>query len=513
MNNVKLLSFILLLSLGVSSLTYTKHRNSSCNDCSTDCSVDRSNDCDDCSVDCDGVSSNCTSTFLRPRSITQDLTYRNNLSFYNWYHDARCNFFTWDSTVLYQRNRRSGRLGLGFFGHNPLNVAEVDGDVNSLNLGLGSEKNDGFESVVTLCPERSVVAWLPQFRFNLDCFCTGLWADVAFAVARARHKLRFFEKVETEGEITDNSDPIATNVREALNANNAFARDCKRTHVDDIDLRLGYDWNYCANDHAGIYLLGTIPTGKRLDHARWFQPLVGSRHGAIGIGLQGDYSIWNDEASNCDLVLMTDIKYQFRFRRSENRLFDLNNGPLSRYLLIAEEGDESNPRSALTEGPALTELLTNCVRVEPRHNIEWWVGLHYQWCNWGVEGSYNLWWRDREKICKPNFDFNDFGIFDQHCPPPALTSDSGATIDQDFGKGTPDENFTSLTSSDVNLASGAARRVLTHKISVALSYTNVLSDCYPWYVGFGGGYEFASNKHRQHAFENWHVYGKAAISF
>lgn len=500
MNKMTLLSIMLLLSMGVSGLTYAVNNN-----CSTDCNTTGSTDSKTCSSDSNN-SDDRTSTFFRPRGITGDLTYRNNLSFYNWYHDARCNMFTWDNTFVFQRNRRGTDVGRGFFGKNPLVVAETGGDVESVNLGLGSTNGD-FESTISSCPRREVFAWLPQFRFNLDCLCTGLWADVAFAVVHARHKTGFHETVVTAGDITDPATGavIAANVTDVFKTNNVFANDCRHTGVDNVDVRVGYDWNYCGNDHAGLYLIGTIPTGKHFDNSRWFQPVVGSRHAALGVGIQGDYTLWNDESNNSDLVVMSDFKYQFNFRRKENRVFDLNNGPLSRFLLAAPESDVTNPVS-------IVDKLTSCVRVEPRHQIEWWLALHYQWCNWGIEGSYNLWWRDRERICNGNFNFDDLGIFDKtSCGP--LTSDSKATIGQEVKSGVADATFVKLTAADVNLRSGAAQRALTHKVSLALSYTNVLSDCYPWYVGIGGGYEFASKKDRRHAFENWDVYGKATISF
>jgi hypothetical protein len=521
MNKLKLMSIILLLSMGVSGLTYAAsncstdcNTSNDCNTCSSDnCSTDCNTNCStDCNTNCSSDNNCGTSTFFRPRGISNDLTYRNNLTFYNWYHEARCNFFTWDNTFIFQRSRRGGDLGRGFLGKNPLVVAEEGGDVNSINLGLGNaEVESGFDSTISLCPRREVFAWLPQFHFNLDCLCTGFWADIAFAVVHAKHRLGFHENVTTPGTLENEEGVVLTSVTDVLDNSFAFADKCRRTHIDNVDIRVGYDWGYCGNDHVGVYLIGTIPTGKHLKNDRWFQPIVGSRHGAIGVGFEGDYTIWNDESNNSDLVLMSDFKYQFQFRRKENRVFDLNNGPLSRFLLIANEDNPFAPISA-TDPNSLVSLLRSCVKVEPRHYIEWWLGLHYQWCNWGAEATYNLFWRDRERICGANFNFDSFGIFDQtECG--NLTSDSNATIGTDFGQGTADATFTVLTPSDVNLRSGAAHRALTHKISLALSYSNVLSDCYPWYVGFGGGYEFASRKDRRFALENWDVYGKATISF
>ena len=222
-------------------------------------------------------------------------------------------------------------LGKVSWESNPLTVAQTGGDINSLNLGLGSDASGGFSSTVTLNPRREVFAWLPQFVFNLDCLWTGFWADVSFAVVQARHRLGFSEDPATAGNIP--GEP--TTVTQAFANLNVFANECRHTGVDDVIIRLGYDMTYCNNDHIGIYFLGLIPTGKNFDNSRWFQPLVGSKHGGVGVGVEGDYTLWN--CDDHDLVLMSELKYTFRFKHDEKRIFDLGNpnGPLSRFLLAA----------------------------------------------------------------------------------------------------------------------------------------------------------------------------------
>lgn len=438
------------------------------------------------------------------------------MTFYNRYHEARCNFFTWDNTFFYQQSQHGKCVGAGFFGKNPITVGQTNPgtsssagaattfDINSLNLGLGSDQGTGFASTVTLDPRRQAFAWLPQFIFNLDCLCTGAWFDVSFAVVHARHKLGF---CETTSANPANITGEAQTVLGALQARNAFATNCRHTGIDDVLVRLGYDYNYCQGDHVGLYLLGLIPTGKNFNNARWFEPLVGSKHGGIGIGIEGDYTLWNCEPDNMDLVLMSELKYTYRFKHNENRVFDLRapNGPLSRFLLVAE------PTAAQEPLETLFSNLTSCAKVTPRSSIDWWIGLHYNWCNWGLELDYNLWWRQEEKVCGQNIDFGTLGLFNQQCG--GAVTNSGATIGQAFGTGTPDATFVELTSANVNFSSAAARKALSNTITAALSYTNVWCDCYPWYVGIGGGYEFVSNKYKRAAFENWNVFGKATISF
>ena len=502
MINMKRLSIILLLSVGVVGLNYAK--GTSCGDkqfLKELCQILRNpNRCDD---DCS------TSTFFRARDITTDLTYRNNLIFYHSRHAAADNCFTWDSTVLFQKSRDNGRIGDGFLGCNPILVAGLNADsndnvgINALNLGLGVKDADShFSEKYSICPRREVVAWLPQLYFNLDCICTGVWFELSFAVARAKHELR-------QNGVGNTSDLNSVqNVTQALDARNTYWADCDtHTGIDNVFFQLGYDWKYCSDDHVGIYFAGVAPTGKQFDQARWFPPLVGDKHGAIGVGLKGDYTIYECDADNTDFVFQTEFLYLFSFKHTQNRRFDLcQNGSLSRWLLFVNDGSVNNPQQTLSNE------LTNCVEVEPRHKIQWWANFHYQWCSWAAEFSYNLWWRDNEHIecfnlCNPNM-----GIFSQRCT--NRTSDSKACIADLFDRtGGQDESFTRIFSGDVDVRSGAAQRVLTHKVSGAVAYNTVWCDCYPMYVGFGGGYEFVSDKHKRHALENWHVYGKWDIAF
>lgn len=513
MNNLKKLSIILLLSLGASG-AFAGGSGNGCNTgcnttnngCNTGCNTSN-NDCGNCSggmcsTDCNSSCDNQgVSTVFVPRSITTDLTLRNDLTFYNRYHDARCNFFIFDNTFIYQQSRRGRCLGVGLLGSNPITVAQQGGDFNSLNIGLGSDQTGGFSSTFEVRPQRRVFAWLPQFIFNLDCLCTGFWADLSFAVARVHNKIRFCENVTTPGDITGITQ---TNVTEAFQALNVFSCEKHHTGVDNVLIRVGYDYTYCGNDHAGIYFLGLAPTGRHNNTAQWFAPTVGNKHGGVGVGFEGDWTIYSDDCNNSDLVLMTELKYTFVFKHHENRIFDLNNGPLSRFLLAAPADTPCLPVN-------ITTNLTTCAKVEPRSTIDWWLGLHYNWCNFGVEFDYGLWWRQREKVCASDFNFDSLGIFNQTCG--CGTSDSTATIATEFGTGTADPSFVELTAADVNIRSGAAQTAFSNTVSGAVSYSNVWCDQYPWYVGIGGKYEFASRKHRRSTLENWGVFGKATISF
>lgn len=517
MNNMKRISVIFLLSAMTAGYNYAD------NTCNTGCNTSSSSDCSSSSCgtsssDCGTSSSDCsnkcaTSTFFRPEQYTTDLTYRNNQTFFERYHDARCNMFTFDSTVFFQKSRNS-HIAEGFLGKNPVKVAEVNGDIYSVNLGLGSLTNPptNFESVYGLCPERRVIGWLAQGIFNLDCFYQGLWFDFSFAVVQARHKLNQNEKVVVKGDIVGQP----TTVTEALALKKTFAgngNSCfEHTGVDDVVLRLGYDFTYGCDemDHFGLYFMGIAPTGKNFDNSKWFQPITGSKHGAVGFGVEGDYTICSNDANGTEFTVATEIMYQFRLKHSENRIFDLKNGTGSRWLLaVAAPGTGQDLVS-------ITDKLTQCVSVEGRHNVQWWLNFHYQWCNWGGELSYNLNFRDCERIKCANFDFKNLGIFDNtKCGEAGnpRTSHSTALISDGFKVGTDDKTFVALTSDNVNLGSGAARRVLTHKFAGNFSYSNIWCECYPFSVALGAGYLFASKEYRRHALESWNVFAKWSMSF
>lgn len=503
-------SFILLgLALCVVPLTSSYAYNSNCRT-SNPCS--RNSISDDCGNGCSGICcmneahsngdycNNHVSTFFLPRPILTDLTYRNNIGFYQRYHDACCSFFTYESTLLYQRNRHAACVGLGYFGKYPMTVSEINsepGDINSLNLFLSSNQPQGFLSTFHFRPKRSVLGWMPQLSFNFDCFCTGLWADITTAVLSVHNEFCLNEKVVTPGDF----DKIHT-VQEALFDLKVFPESRRHTGADNVELRLGYDLLYCDNDHIGLYLSGIIPTGSKLDNSRWFQPLVGTRAGAFGFGLTGDCTLWDDEVATTVCVVMSELKYLHFFKHKDRRMFDLVNGPLSRFLLVTQSTNPLNPSSG-------TRILRECVEVKGYALLEWWLSLHYHYCGWGFEAAYNLFVRDRECIAPREFCFGDYGIYYKACNP--TTSESNALIYYAFGQGTPDESFVPLTGYDVNINSAQAGKAVSSTLSASVSYNSTWRD-YPFSIGMSASYEVASKKHRTTTLENWGVFGVWSFS-
>ncbi len=471
--------------------------------CATGCYPSR--DCESSiSGDCDQISNDYTdhgvSTFFRPRTITTDLTYRNSMTFYQRFRgDASCAFFTFDSTFLYQKNRKATRIGRGFFGQNPIRVAENCAPLNSLNLSLGNTQPEGPSSCVRFSPKRKVFGWLPQFIFHFDRWLPGLWADMAFAVVRADHRICFYEQLDPAGDIGD----IAT-VQQACNKLDVFPDETHHTGIDDIEVRYGYTVHYCEDDIISLYLLGSIPTGKKFDNSRFFQPLVGSRNGGLGTGLMFDNTLWYAEDTDSECLLMLELKYQHKFSNTECRQYDYCNGPLSRFLLTTPLENPNNPRSGI-------DLLRAPTKVEPRNTLDFWLSIHYERCGWGFESAYNLFWRDEEIVRPCGFNFEEHGIFDNtRCS--GRTSHSTARISDPFGVGTPDPSFVVLTSEVVNECPAAAREALSHTFSGVITYNSIWCD-YPFSFALAARYEIAGTNEHTSTLENWGVFGKASVSF
>jgi hypothetical protein len=463
---------------------------------SLDTDISLSGDYDDSSFE---YSRPHVTTYISPRSITNDLTYRNSNSFFQRFRgEASCTFITLDSTFLHQQNRRTTSLDRGFFGETPPFFAQHSAPFNSRNLGLGSSQPEGFSSLVRISRKRSVSGWLPQVILNLDYYIPGTWGDIAFAVTQVKHQLNFFEHVITPGDLPHEP----TSVQEALQNLGTFPRSQSTTGVDDIQIRFGYVTDYCEDDMISFYILGKIPTGKKFDNSTWFQPQVGTQSAGIGGGIMLNGTMWQSELDAIDCLIMTELKYLYSLSSSERRQFDLKNGPLSRFLKVSSEDKPNNPISGVS-------MLRAYADIEPQHTLEWWIAFHYSSYCWGIEGSYNLWHRSAENlnIKDSEFNFGSYGIFDMtRCTD--LTSHSTAKVSDASGEGFPDKTFKKLTGKDVDRKSACSKKGLTHTFAVTLTYERSSLE-YPMSFAFGARYELPSQSGS--ALENWGIFGKLSI--
>lgn len=483
--------------------------NNPCSDsCSTSCS-------DSCSTSC----SKGSRTGFAVRPLSTDSTLELALYDYYVYHngsespeekdcvtfDAQVNYFHRSSS---NRNRGSG---LWPNGTNSITVAEDgSGDIESLWLGLGSTTGD-FQSVLSVSPCYKVNGAYIGGRFNLDSWACGLYASMFFAVARVENNFRICENVTTPSDAC----PGVTNVTDVISnlTNGQFCPSntrCGRTHVDDIQLKFGYDYFVCDDSHIGLYLVGTVPTRRKFlegcDGDNFFDGRLGGRHGSIGLGFNGDWTMWSceDQALNW----LADVKYLRASSSCEKRVLDLTNGPLSRFLLVV------TPTTTLNPVPALP-YLNRDVKVKGRSILDFWTALHWQMCDMGVEIGYDAFWRQRERLCiRGDISTSNIGIFDIAGCGTAVTA-STATINSTPNGGinpaVSDATFTNITNADLDPSSGAHGRVFSQKVYGALSCNANLCSACPAMLGFGAEYEFA--RRCDPTLRHWGIFIKGALSF
>lgn len=468
-------------------------------------------------------------TFFTPRSVTSDPVFELALNEEVRRHsDERFSLFV---KPFVMRSTESDQLARYFMIHNQTCATLREngtGDINPLWVGLMSPTDTFYSSTICFSPRRTVAGAVLTFYANLDFCCTKLWFEANTALMTARNTLGMFETDRAaEGTIDDLHTACDTfNNPDWLAAKIDCCNKHKKTGLDDIQLKLGYD--ICSSDvkHWAPYLVASIPTGQRNSAEYLFNPVVGSKHFRLGFGFNADQRLIENERHSFDVLF--DAKFTYGLKGTETRTFDLtNNGDWSRYLLVIQE------TAPLFTIPG-NNLFTFPVNVTPRGEINLFLAGHFTQCKWHFEGGYNFWYRQSEKICLKSNDCPTrcettcssgpfgtdagipagYGIFD----PTTLCSGTGisastATIDQGFldpatNLVTADTTFVELTNDNLNLCSAAHPRAISNKVYGAVGY-DTQCFCYDILVGVGGSYEFAE----KNAINQWAVWLNLGASF
>lgn len=481
----------------------------------------------------DNSCNTCVSHEFVPRTITTDLAYTNLLNFWHRHHMEKSKKLIYAGTFLYQQSRKSSDLGSTFLRgsvsstsnsssscatscrSNCINVTQDgSGNVNSYWLGLANNNPaNPFASTFCVSPERRTLGYYGYFYFDLSDWVCGLWFDASSAIINVRHTLNCCEQGNTATACAG-----VGSVAQALN-NPIYqfgkfnCSDCEidrhRTGIDDIQLRLGYERNWCNDKHiGGIYAIGTIPTGDEMNAEYIFQPTVGTRHASVGVGIEGECQLWNHGCEDRQLAFMFDANYRYAFKRSERRTFDLcKNGQFSRFLLVV---DQANPAAPM---PGVN-FFTQPVDVTPRSTAQAWLALHYAHCDYNVEIGYNFFWRQQEKLNNCNSCFtNTIGIYQLGCPGQNCTTASTATIAQGPNQIVADATFVTLTQNDLNLNSAAAGSALSNKFYIAAEINRCAYDCLDWFAAVGGSYEFVTGNYKCTTLPVGAVFAKFGLIF
>jgi len=416
----------------------------------------------------------------------------------------------------------SGNGNVSSYGFSIVNPGEGDG-------GSCQLPGDPFRSLVNFRPRRSAYGVHFGFRSDLSLFCDNYWFHVDFAAMGVRHDLKVCEvDVRNPGNtIAEDSTPPdpATdksrfrNMTEALrNPDWCYGRvatcTLRKAGVDDIQLKLGYDWApSCPFDHFSLYLLGTIPTGSRQCSKYLFEPVVGSKHGALGAGMNIAYRFF--ECRDSSLTAMVDIKYRYIFPTTQRRSFDMiGRGDWSRYLNLAPRGGND-----VIFEPGINILTVNA-RVRPRSVLDAWAAIHYQNRCWHAEAGYDFWYRVREQVKDPcrfqeryGFHNSDTVIMKDAKDNLAIARDvptQRCRYDWVQNSNVSDATLHIVTVDDLDLCSVGHPRAYSHTIYGLVAHDNQVCEK-PVTVSLAGSYEIAQDK--RYALEQWAVWGTIGVAF
>lgn len=457
---------------------------------------------------CSELQSN-SHTFFTPRQITTDPTFELALDDYYMFLSEESKNYQLYIKPFYQQSCHGSKKA-GYFLPNNTCCASVredgTGDINPLWFNVISAPGTTYNSTLCFAPQRTTYGSVFTFFANLCSWVDGLWLLANTAVVGAAHNVHVHETNRT----ATGTIPGFANLCDGFNNPDWCAGKIKccgkktKTGLDDIQIKIGYNFDCGDIDHAAFYGVLTIPTGNRPNADYLFEPLVGSKHASLGAGLNAGYILCDSNQGS--LSVLTDLKYRYSLSAHERRSFDLcTNGDWSRYLLVV---DETDPLYSL---PGIN-YFTLPVNVTPRSTIDFWLALHSRRsCNWDIEIGYNLWWRQQEKVtlrcCNSALSSSIIGIYDIGglCSGTATTA-STATIAQSVANAVSDATFVPLTISDLNLSSAAHPAVLTNKIYLATSghydiaYHELL-------IGIGASYEAARHNSALDQWAVWTTFG------
>lgn len=450
------------------------------------------------------------STFFRPRSISYNQTFSSTLTHYHSYHRSVVEpIGIWTVTPFYQRSLGNKKLAALLLPNDEHCISireDGTGDVGSLWLGLISSPQTLFSSRVCLQPQRTSYGAYLQAHFDFESVLFGLWMNVGGAVMKTKHTLCLCERdLHNPGTLAGLATVTQALNNPAWNFGKWSPTTLSTSGFDDLVMKLGYDLFAHESSHVGLYALGGIPTGGRAKARYVFEPLVGSKFGAVGAGVQGDYLFFDNGRQS--FLMMGDAQYHYEFPASERRSLDLcQQGHWSRFLQVV------TPDAIVFSMPGIN-FFTKQVRVHPRSSLDVWLAFHGAFSCVHFECGYDFWYRQREKItwCDPAL--NKIGIYDLagSCSGHP-TSASRATISQAFignNRVPSDARFVALSATDLNLDSGASPCAMSSTFSLGLSLHPTI-DSVTTVFGLFGTYELS---HTRGALGNWACAAVAGISF
>jgi hypothetical protein len=266
--------------------------------------------------------------------------------------------------------------------------------------------------------------------------------------------------------------------------------------VADVQIVLGYNFLYDTAHHLGVDFSLFIPTGSSTTGDFAFEPVLGSRHYWLGLGLNADIVMWHKK--NHALHGYFDCSYHFILKNDEQRSIGVKGIPFGHYY----QAGKYEGRDGVADIPFFpaTNVLTQAVNVHTTGVFEGIIGLSYRHRHFKFDIGYDLYFKESERVSLKDEWVDDVYFIPQSdvLSNAAITPSSDPLIELKLNK----ENL------DIDAATSRAQ--FTNKIFFAFTYTSRESD-YPLTFGLGASYEYADNKRT--ALDGYSIFAKAGVSF
>jgi hypothetical protein len=453
-------------------------------------------------------------TFFMPRSLTFNAVLENALNTYRVFHadykekeyraPKKKAAFNFQKSVVYQHSSSKSDLAKYFLlgSKKVLNFDESgEGDVGSGWLDLFSDNEASpFKGTMTIKPERTVLGCTFHYHYDVSEAIDRLWIDVYLPIVQVKHDINLEETITSTviGELSKKT------IAEALNNpkwryGKWSTKSLSKTGVDDLLFKLGY--GIIRDDHFRIegFAELLVPLADRPTAEYVFEPMIGhGGHFGAGIGFALEAEVYTSNPSA--LSILAQGRLHYLFSGTEIRSFDLKEREWSRYLVFNEPG-----RPLTFKGFFGINFLTKELRVRPGERADLWLALHFMHDWFNVEGGYNLWWKNGERVrlkdSWPHRIAITARIVDDTYLPEAKISDKWEV------EGI--ESFTPITNNDFDFHSAAHQSALSHTLYLACSANGIVCS-HPVMVGAGGSYEFAD---RNTALSTWTIWGSVSVGF
>lgn len=300
-----------------------------------------------------------------------------------------------------------------------------------------------FKSTVQVKPVIDNILLDINFYISLDDWTPGLYFAFYAPLTHSRWDLNFCETVEVKGTNTHLPgyfSPDSMQRTQLLNRfeeyasgeivepftqtvagvdfpmsfqrlRNARMNSCRlnQTRLADIRVDLGYNFVYENDYHWGISLYNALPTGNRPEGEFLFDPIIGNgHHWELGGHTNAHYTFWHSQDRDKQIILYLDAIVDHLFSAQQQRTFDIQGKPFSRYMLIERLGTPID-NNLLANGTApvaqfeneflpVANLSNLCVDVSATVQAELTAMLTFVCDRFSWDIGYNFWYRSCEKL-------------------------------------------------------------------------------------------------------------------